>query len=256
MTDLLERLQAGTLALAGRGRETVRVGPFTAFVDHRRTLKFFSFAVPDRGVGAEAVTSLDAVAAAFSERRRTGRIELVDELTPALPAAIEAAGWSLSERVPIMVCTPDSLVTPPAPEGIEVIVPDADSQEHIVAGWHRTLGIAFEDESDVEDAEVQVWRERAPTSFYAAALSGGEVVGTAAASPLSLGNSEVGAVATLPEHRRRGIAGTLTARVTAAAFAAGAEIVWLTSFPDAESIYAQAGFSVVGTAANYDAPGG
>lgn len=254
MTALLERLQAATRELAGRDRETVRVGPFTAFVDRRRTLKFFSFAVPDAGTGDEAGVSLGALAAAFSERGRGGRIELVEELAPALPAAVEAAGWRLSERVPIMVCTPESLVTPPVPEGIEVVVPDAGSPEEVVAGWHRTLGIAFEDENDVEEGEIEVWRERAPTSFYAAALSDGEVVGTAAGAPLTLATSELGAVATLPEHRRRGIAGLLTARVAAAAFAAGAEIVWLTSFPAAEGIYARAGFSVVGTAANYDAP--
>ncbi len=35
-----------------------------------------------------------------------------------------------------------------------------------------------------------------------------------------------------------------------------AERVWLTSAPEAEGIYARAGFSVVGTAANYDAPAG
>jgi GNAT superfamily N-acetyltransferase len=254
LSELLERLQAGTRALAGQGRETVRVAPFTAFIDHRRKLKYFSFAVPDVGAGAEAGEALAALAAAFSERGRTGRIELVDELTPALPAAVEAAGWSLAERIPVMACTPDSLVAPPVPEGIEIIVPGPDSPETVIAGWHRTLGIAFEDEEEVEEAEVQVWRERAATSFYAAALADGEVVGTAAGSPITLGNSDLGAVATLPGYRRRGIAGVLTARAAAAAFAAGAEIVWLTAAPGAEGIYAQAGFSVVGTAANYDAP--
>ncbi|MFL5847302.1 MAG: GNAT family N-acetyltransferase [Solirubrobacteraceae bacterium] len=253
-TELLERLQAGTRVLAPATRETVRVAPFTAFVDTRRKLKYFSFAVPDTGAGAEAAASLEALAAAFAERGRKGRIELIEELTPALPAAIEAAGWSLSERVPIMVCTPDSLVTPPVPEGIEVIVPGTDSPEDIIVGWHRTLGIAFQDKNEVEQAEIDVWRERAPTSYYAAALSGGEVVGTAAGSAIAAGNSEMGAVATLPEHRRRGIAGALTARATAAAFDAGAELVWLTSAPEAERIYAQAGFASVGWAANYDAP--
>lgn len=250
--ELLERLRAGTLALAGRDRETVRVAPFTAFVDHRRTMKYFSFAVPDVGVGAEAGEALGGLAAAFAERERTGRIELIENLAPELPAAVEAAGWSLSERVPIMACTPDSLVVPPVPEGIEVIAPDADSSDDIVVGWHQTLGIAFGD--GFEEAEMEVWRERAPISFYAAALSGGRVVGTAACSPLTLGTSEIGAVATLPEHRRRGIAGLLTACVASAAFAAGAEIVWLTSFPEAERIYARAGFSVIGTQSNYDAP--
>ena len=256
MSDLLERLRAGTVELAGRDRETVRVAPFTAFVDHRRSLKFFSFAVPDVGAGAEAQAALGPLAQAFAERGRTGRIELVVDLTPDLPAAIEAAGWSLSERIPIMVCTPDTLVSPPVPEGVEIIVPGADSPDDVVAGWHRTLGVAFGDEKEVEEAEVQVWRERAPTSFYAAAVCDGEVVGTAAGAPIVLGNSEVGAVGTLPAHRRRGVAGALTARVAAAGFAAGAERVWLTSAPEAEGIYARAGFSVVGTAANYDAPAG
>jgi ribosomal protein S18 acetylase RimI-like enzyme len=250
-TLLLERLQASTRALAGRNRDTVRVAPFTAFVDQRRSMKYFSFAVPDVGTGAEAGASLDALRGAFTERGRNGRVELVDELTPELPAALEAAGWVLSERVPIMACTPDTLVSPPAPDGVEVITPGADASDEIARGWHETLGIAFGD--GFEESEIDVWRERAPVSFYAAALLDGEVIGTAAASPLSEGTSEIGAVATLPEHRRRGIGGLLTAHATAAAFAAGAEIVWLTSFPEAESIYARAGFSVVGSAANYDA---
>lgn len=251
--ELLARLQAGSLTLAPHHRETIRIGPFTAFVDHQRSLKFFSFAIPDRDAGAEAAGALPALVDAFAQRGRNARIELVEELNPALPAAIETAGWKLSERVPVMACTADSLVVPSVPEGVGVIVPQSDAPDDVVASWQRTQAVAFEDEKPMEDAHVAMWRERAPRSFYAGAVSGGEVVGTAEGSPIAVGCSEIGGVATLPGHRRRGIAGLLTAHATAAAFAAGAEIVWLTAYPEAQGIYARAGFSVVGTAANFDA---
>lgn len=253
-TALLERLRAGTLALAGANRETVRVDPFTAFVDRRRSLKYFSFAMPDVGAGAEAEAALPALVGAFAQHGRNGRIELIEQLNPGLADALEAAGWKLSERVPVMACTRESLVIPPVPDGIEVITPGRDAPHDIVASWQRTQAIAFEDEKPMEDAHVEIWRERAPRSFYAGAVAGGEVVGTAEGNPISAGSSEIGGVATLPEYRRRGIAGLLTAHATAAAFAAGAEVVWLSSFPEAEAIYARAGFAVVGTQSNYDAP--
>ena len=216
-------------------------------------MKYFSFAVPDREAGSEAADALPALAEAFAQRGRNGRVELVEELNPALAATLESAGWSLSERVPVMACTPDTLVVPPVPDGVEVITPGRDAPDVVVSSWQRTQAIAFEDEKPMEDAHVEMWRERAPIAFYAGAVTNGEVVGTAEGNPITGGCSEIGGVATLPAHRRRGIAGLLTAHATKNAFAAGAEIAWLTAHPEAQGIYARAGFSVVGTAANYDA---
>lgn len=231
----------------------VRVGPFTAFVDARRSERWASGALPDPGTGAEAVPALAELAAAFAARGRVGRLEIHEELCPELAAGCVAAGWTRAGSGRVMACGPGALTRPPAPPAVEVVVPAPDAPEELVRAWDRVLVIAFEDE-EPPPTNVAFWRERAAEDFLAAALADGHVVGTAVATQVTLGVTELMNVATLPEHRRRGIAGHLAAVCAAAAFAAGAELAWLAAYPGAEGIYARAGFAPLGTRSTWEAP--
>ena len=248
---LLERLQRSLGEVAGAERETVRVAPFTAYVDRERPLKYFSFALPDPGT-AELPPELTEV---FAERDRTARVEHFEELNPHLREALEAAGWSLSERAPVMACTPEALVVPPAPDGLVLERVGPDAAEPLVRALLAAQKTAFEDPHGVGEADVTKLRAWAAEAPVFAGLIDGEVVGAGLASKIARGVAEVAGVATLPAFRRRGIAAAITAAAAAAAFEAGAELAWLTAADeDAARLYGRAGFALTGTMWAYDAP--
>ena len=251
--SLLERLQRSLGEIAELDRERVRVSPFTAYIDRERPLKYFSFALPDPGASAEG--SLDALVGAFAERERGARIEHVEELNPGLRDELEAAGWSLSERMPVMTCAAEELLVPAAPDGMVVERIGADAPDPLVRAFLAAQKTAFEDPYDVQDADVSKLRGMAAVGPVYAGLIEGDVVATGLASRAAGGVAEVAGVSTLPAFRRRGIAGTLTAVCAAAAFEAGAELAWLTAADEsAARIYGRAGFHLAGTMWAYDAP--
>jgi ribosomal protein S18 acetylase RimI-like enzyme len=252
----LERLLAGLAEVARATKDAVSVGPYDAYIDPLREIKYLSFAVPANGAGPdELAAALPDLVATFRARGRTGRTEHFEEVTPALGPVLEAAGWTLSERMPIMVCTRASLIAPPAPDGLEVerMTPDlADERFRAFVGVQRT---AFEDSEPFTPEQLERQRTRAATEYEFVGSLGGEAVGTAIALPVAQGVTEIVGVATLPEHRGRGIAGALTAAAVSAAFDARADLAWLTAADaGAERIYARAGFAVEGTQLSYDAP--
>jgi ribosomal protein S18 acetylase RimI-like enzyme len=77
----------------------------------------------------------------------------------------------------------------------------------------------------------------------AVARANGFAVGAGMATPAHEGVCEVAGIGVRVAHRRRGIAGAVTACVAREAFKRGVELVWLTpGSDDAERIYARAGF--------------
>jgi ribosomal protein S18 acetylase RimI-like enzyme len=255
--SLLARLQSGLGELAAADREHVPVGPLDGYVDHVRTTKHHSFAIPRAAAApAEMAAALAPLRAAFAEHRRNARVEFIEEVTPGLEAIMLADGWTRSERMPVMVCIPDTFVAPPAADDVVVELLPPDCPEDRLLGFVRVQRECFDDDSPITEAEVVGWRSRAASSVYAAGLLAGAVVGTALCMPISAeGITEVGGVATTAAFRGRGIGATVTAAAVAAAFAAGATVAWLTASDDrSQGIYARAGFSVEGTLLAYDAP--
>jgi GNAT superfamily N-acetyltransferase len=233
----------------------MRVGAFVATVDRIRTPKYFSFAVPDPGTGPGCEPALEELCEAFAERRRIPRIELMEELTPELAGVLEANGWQLSERMPVMVCGRDQLVAPPAAEGLVARHVRADAPDEMIHDYLSTQRRAFGEPGAVEPGEVERFRGRADGGVFIAGELDGELVATAQCTPPAHGVVEVVGVATLEPYRGRGIAGALTAEVTGTAFAGDAETAWLTAAdPRAERIYARAGFARVGIQRAYDRP--
>jgi predicted GNAT family acetyltransferase len=66
------------------------------------------------------------------------------------------------------------------------------------------------------------------------------------------GFTELVGIATLPDHRRRGIAGAVTAHMARIAFAEGVHTAFLTAADDAASrVYQRSGFHRIGTGLAY-----
>ena len=255
---LLRQLTASVRELAGSTRPSHRRGPFLVFVDALSRNKYLSFAQPDDDAAAEELAdALPSVLALFGEHDRLPRTEHIEEVCPALTAVVEDQGWTLSERVPIMVVTPEALTLPPAPDGLSIERLGADTPEDMIRRFWQAQDEAFVDEPNEELTPELLarWRERAADSFHFAAVLGDDVIGTAIAMRVVSGVSEVVGVATVPEHRRRGIAGAVTGAAVAAAFAGGAQVAFLSAADaGAERIYARAGFRLAGWQRGYDGP--
>ena len=74
--------------------------------------------------------------------------------------------------------------------------------------------------------------------------AGGLVVGGGVATIPAAATSEIAGIAVVESHRRRGIAGAITARLAVELFAGGVTTAFLTPGDEgAQSVYARAGFA-------------
>src|SRR3954447_11057305 len=110
------RLQRYLRGTAARGREVVRAGPFTAYLDRSDALRFLNYAIPDEGAAPTAKDAAE-LARAFAARDRLPRLEYVEDEAPGLAAALEAAGYAREATLDLMTCTPATLREPPPPDG-------------------------------------------------------------------------------------------------------------------------------------------
>ncbi len=215
---------------------------------------YLSSAVPDPGTGADAAGALPELEEAFRARGRTPRLEFIEDLSPELPPLLEAHGWRLTERIPVLICEPAELQQPDPPAGVAIESFEPDSPPQRIRRFMLTQREAFDDDEPITDEEIARWARRGTGSVRVAATSGEEVLGTAVALPQVDGVIEIVGVATLPAHRRRGIAGAVTADATARAFAAGAQVAWLSAADEAAArIYQRAGYRIVATQVGYNA---
>src|ERR1039457_5348120 len=103
---LLERIQAQMRAVARRQYEEVAVPPFTLFFHDTDPLPYFNYAIPDGpGPASGSLTApLNRLEAEFHARHRLPRFEFVEACAPRLAEALEAHGFALENRPPLMVC--------------------------------------------------------------------------------------------------------------------------------------------------------
>jgi ribosomal protein S18 acetylase RimI-like enzyme len=232
-------------AITSRTHE--RVGPFLAAFDTHTTDVWRNYAVPDDDA-TPSRHDVSALVAAFTRHHRTPRLEYVSTAAPEVESALTAAGFAVEGRPPIMVSTPDVVLTPRAPAGI-------------------TLGFATDDSQLFEAATVQheaygqpdppgphdVARLRATVArggLVAVARDGasGTVIGTGLVDrTMTLDRiGELAAVGVLPQFRRRGVASAVSVHLARAAHEQGVRLVWLEAAPEEEQIYVQAGFVIAG----------
>jgi ribosomal protein S18 acetylase RimI-like enzyme len=248
MTEI-ERLHRFLHTAAARGREVVRLPPFTAYLDLRDPLRYLNYAIPD-GNAEPSEDAVERLREAFCARDRLPRLEWIEEAAPRLVAALAAADFEEELRTPLMVCAPSDLQTAEAAvDDLRIALVEDEAALRAAADIQR---ISFGNEPLAEDAQP-----RPASGGLVLALSGSSPVAAAEWTRVVDGISEIVGVATAEPWRRRGLGGAVTAAAARGAFAAGASLCILSPGDEgALRLYSRAGFQRVATMLHWSDPRG
>ncbi|GAA2480249.1 hypothetical protein Ahu01nite_017470 [Winogradskya humida] len=239
------RIQQSVVANLLTRPAAVQAGPFVLGIDPATTSPGINYATPRPGseITPAAVTEM---VAAFRAADRLPRLEYVTSSALELEKHLLAAGFTVEARHDYLVCTPETLVVPPAPAGFDLREPATDEQRIALVNA-QIIGFGGDPGATAEDAErMGRLQSRGGVSVMAVAADG-TCAGGGQAVPPNDGVSEVAGIAVPPAHRRRGLAAAITARVAAALFAGDGTVAWLeASGPDAGRIYERVGFRPTG----------
>ncbi|MEU5159233.1 GNAT family N-acetyltransferase [Streptomyces sp. NPDC020875] len=229
-----------------RRPEPVEVGGFVAGFDPSTKEPYLNYATPLAGC-RPTDADVAALIGAFRERGLLPRLEFAPDAVPEVAPALRRAGFVTEATHSYLVCTPEAL-TPPAGPGVPVVETPGSDEEY--AAVDAALSAAFGGEFPPSAEGVARLRRTedsgGATRFVRA--PGGLVAGAGTCSPPAEGTSELAGVGTRPEFRGRGVAGAVTAALTAALFDRGAESVWLEASGDgSRRVYERLGYRVSGT---------
>ncbi|MFI7128960.1 GNAT family N-acetyltransferase [Nonomuraea sp. NPDC050153] len=225
------------------GDRAVRSGPFVIKFDDNDDALPFNYAVPDDGA-APTADEVAALVEAFRARARTPRFEYVPQVSPKVEDALLAAGFTQEGRYPLLVCPPDGLVDRPVDVRVALVTEEPDLWQAA-----RVMNEAFDAPEPTEHDIARFRRVLDGGGLIAAAFDGEEAVGAGQLGRPHQGVAEVAGIAVLPSHRRRGIAGAVTALLTREGAAAGVTTPFLTPADDgAARVYARVGYRKVGEA--------
>jgi ribosomal protein S18 acetylase RimI-like enzyme len=266
--ELLAVIEACYDAIPRPRTDVEEIGPFTLFI-----------ARPDVGHGYYArprigETGMDAddTRLLLDRQRELGvprSIEWVDEVTPGLDLAAEAAGYEV-ERFPLMTLVSD--VKGDA-EAARLVDP---GDETLLVQTRAAIAVAFDnagtargDASTADrDAALDSPHARLHNGFRAAVRQRQFIVAAAfvendpGAGPVGGGSlmpagraAEIAGVGVLPAYRRRGLAAQITHVLAAEARRLGVETVFCSAdSDDVARVYAGVGFRRIGTACIATAP--
>lgn len=252
--DQVGRIQEQLRRSAHEVYVALPVPPFTVFVNPDNASPYANYAIPDAPAGGDLAAPLAALRAAFVERGRRPRFEYIEAYAPRLAAALQAAGFVEESATQLMICTPATLDVPAGVDDVSVVLLERDAPLDAVAAalTAQRRGFGDEHEPAATAAEAaQHLRRFGRHQLYVARIGSETVAAGALLSP-DAELSEIAGIATLPDYRRRGIAGMLTAHIVRAAFGRGVDLVFLTA-ADARAgrVYERAGFRPAGRALAY-----
>jgi len=230
-------------ASAGR-KPGGRVGPFTAGLDPHSDDPMRNYAVPDDAACPEA-GDVEALAAFFRRHQRIPRLEYIEDSAPRVWPALAAAGFALERRIPVMIATPGTRLTPRSPAGISVrqAVGDDDLAAAVTV-QHQAYQVP--DPPGPHDmARMTRLIQRGGIVSIAVDGASGTVTGTGLVDVAVDGPAvgELAAVGVLTAFRRRGIASAVSAHLARTAHAQGISLVFLEAEPEEEQIYRRTGFT-------------
>jgi GNAT superfamily N-acetyltransferase len=235
-------IQAYIRRNATSGRDTERIGPFTATFSRDSTNPYLSYAIPDEGARPTAA-DVDALAESYLKRGRQPRLEYLPKLAPEVEAALLAGGFTVDQRVPVMICRPGEERPQPTPLGIELLTPGTDEE---CIGLVRAQHEAYGEPAPPNGAGIRRLLDEGGLAVLARDAATGEPAGGGVCDAISDGIGELAGFGVREKFRRRGIAAAITSYLTGAAHRAGATTAFLTPGGEAEErIYRRAGFHTI-----------
>ena len=250
---LIPRLQAQLRYGASQGLEAISVPPFTFFYNPDADLLYANYAIPNVPIKGDVDQAITALKTAFHERKRTPRLEYLEDFAPDLARALETNGFVQEIRT-LMVCTPNGFRTPPDMPGLVIQPVHGNSpmgdQRAAVTVQRRSFG--SDDAPEATEAEaVQYFTRWASQQMFLAKLDG-QPASVASLMPPYEGLAEIAGIATLSAFRRQGIGATITAHAVRVGFDQGLEAVFLTAM-DARAgrVYTRVGFQGIGSGLAY-----
>jgi ribosomal protein S18 acetylase RimI-like enzyme len=247
---LLQRLERQTHRGFGRGSAVHDTGAFRIYLWPRPEPFYRNRALP-MAEPARWQPAIERLVAIFAHAGREPRLEFFAERWPTLPPALQAAGFVLESRAPALVLATPPADTQPAGEILGPGCPPALSATFL-AGVQTVFGAPpptdpgelVQLRRDLEQGvtiAAMLWLDRQP-------VAGASLIGVGA-------EAELAGVWTRPEHRRRGHAQAVCARLLRHFFGRGGELVWLSAGGEgSEGLYLKLGFGRVGTQLNYALP--
>lgn len=224
----------------------VETGGFVAGFDPDTASPYLNYATPLPGA-EPTEQDVAALVAAFRERGLMPRLEFAPEAAPGVAPALRAAGFETEAVHEYLVCTPSGLVVPPAAHAPGVETPASDEEYAALdAALAEAFGGVFAPSAEGA-ARLRRTEQGGGAVRFVRAPEGG-CAGAASCSPPAEDTAELSGVGTRPAHRGRGVAGAVTAAVTAAMFARGVGSVWLEySGEGSRRVYERVGYRPQGT---------
>jgi GNAT superfamily N-acetyltransferase len=238
-------IQAYIRRTAAADRDTEQIGPFLATFSRHSTNPFLNYAIPDAGATPTA-GDVAALATAYEGRGLIPRLEYLPKLAPDVETALLAAGFTVSDRLPLMACADGEAKARPVPADTELLAPVTDQALREMLAAQREAFDEAEPVGDVDVAHARRSLEAGGLAVLARDAATGEPAGGGICTPISAGVGEIAGVGVRPAFRRRGIAAAITSYLTAHAHRSGAETAFLTpAGKDEERIYRRAGFHTI-----------
>lgn len=241
----VERLQSYLHWSAALHRVVIEEPPFRLYVSPHDERGYFNYAIPTHGAGSHAGAALAAVRTQFARCGRRTAFEYLEAFAPNLAEALRREGFVQTARETVMLCEREDFHPQEPVPDLEVLVLDDGAPSEQLRAWIATTERGFDPDRLVvpTHSEVEDFRHRLVTARAFLAVVAGQPAGAAMFTPPNDGLCEVAGVATLPEYRRRGVAGAVITRALDVAFATGVETAFLAFLDDgAARVYARRGF--------------
>jgi ribosomal protein S18 acetylase RimI-like enzyme len=246
----LERISAADVLATAATRTVVNTSAFKLLLDPINDFAGMNWATPLKPDPSKAEVA--ELCEAFQAHGRTPRLEFIAQCWQGLAATLEAAGFrSEGEAQDIMIVTRETF-QPFKAEGVKVQFLEPNDPEGLFQNYleTQTQGFGYSTDPPTND-QITDWHNqirqgrRAALGFLDSRAAG---VGTMLGTELA----ELQGVTTIPDARRRGVAGSVSSALVAESFAAGAEAVWLSVEEEvARACYAKLGFLAIGSRLNY-----
>lgn len=228
---------------AGIADRATPVGPFLVLVHPDSDNPFLNYAVPVAGA-APTADDVTALVEFCRQRERLPRLEYVRP-APDVDRALVAAGFDVAATLTLMALT--EFVPAPDCPGYRVRLA---TDEADLASAIRVQNVAYGEPDLTTDPLGLPTLVASGGCVAVAETESGTIVGAGVRPPPRDGLVEIFGVAVAPEHRRRGLARSITGELTSTALGLGQQPFLQVEKDEPFRIYERLGYRVVGEMAD------